>query len=250
MHQLFENLKFFNSYSRVNSIRGFHNRVLTDRNQRVFLYLIVTMRCSTLLFLMVLSLSLFAQNEGDEVISFSESTYDDSYISPHLRGKHSFSLGLQSVQTTPSANLQVNQSVHLGYNYLILKERKLLLALEDKYRTEMNAIGVHFTYVNPEEHYLMGTFFHSKLGLKGRLLSFYFLSEFGLGYHYKKDLQNFGKRKTNITVLVDFVKFRFGRLPMHLNLAGTYALSNNLFSKTPIVLGYMAGVRYYFFRKK
>lgn len=208
------------------------------------------MRCSTLLFLLLVFSTLYSQNEEGEFISFPESKYDNSYISPHLRGKHALSLGLQSVQTTPSVNLQVNQSVHLGYNYLILKERKLLLALQDKYRTEMNALGLHFTYVNPEEHYLMGTFFHSKLGLKGRLMSFYFLSEFGLGYHYKKDLINYNKRKTNITVMVDFVKFRFGRLPMHLNFAGTYALSNNLFNKTPIVLGYMAGIRYYFYRKK
>lgn len=139
------------------------------------------MRCLTLLFLLIVYSTLFSQNEEDESISLPESKYDNSYISPHLRGKHAFSLGLQSVQTTPSANLQVNQSVDLCYNYLILKGRKLILALQNKYRTEMNALGLHFTYVNPEEHYLMGTFFYSKLGLKGRLMSFYFLSEFGLG---------------------------------------------------------------------
>jgi len=196
-----------------------------------------------------LSIKTFAQERNGKAISYNEQMYDQSYITPYLKGKHAFSLGFMNVQTTPDPNLTVNQSIHLGYNYLILKERKLLLALRDIDRTEMNSLGVHFTYVNPQEHYLMGTFNSSFLAAKGRLMSFYFLSEVGLGYHYKRELQDFDQNKLNISFLVDFVRFRPGRIPLYLHFSGTYALSNNLFNKTPIMLGYMFGLRYYFYKK-
>lgn len=207
------------------------------------------MRTILFIFSMLLCTSLFSQEKRGNILSFEKEKYDQSYITPSLRGKHSFSLGFMNVQTTPDQNLTVNQSVHLGYNYLILSERKLFLALKDIDRTEMNSLGVHFTYVNPREHYFMGTFNSSFLAIKGRLLSFYFLSELGLGYHYKRELEDFGQNKLNVSFLVDFVRFRPGRIPLYLHLSGTYALSNNLFNKTPIILGYMVGLRYYFYRK-
>ena len=207
------------------------------------------MRYFTIILTIISSLNLNAQIKKDTVISFPEEEYDQSYISPSLRGKHSFSFGFVNVQTTPDKNLKANQSLHFGYNFLILKERKLLLALKDKYRTEMKSLGLHFTYVNAREHYLMGTFFHSNIAKKGRFVSFYFLSEFGLGYHYKEDLKAFGQNRVNMSLLVDFLKIRVGRIPMHFHFAGTYALSNDLFDKSPIILGYMAGLRYYFYFK-
>lgn len=186
----------------------------------------------------------------DTVIRSSAKKYDASYITPSLRGKHSLSLGYVNVQTTPDANIDDPEpSLHIGYNYLILQERKLVLALKDKYRTEMNGIGMHFTYVNSGEHYFMGSFFHTYLAKKGRFISFYFLSEYGLGYHYKRDLQNFGKNRTNISILLEFLRLRVGRIPLYMNFAGTYAITNNLFNKTPIVLGYKVGLRYYLFDK-
>lgn len=208
------------------------------------------MRIKLFILSILLTTLVLGQERKDSVLTFDEEKYDQSYITPSLRGKHSLSLGFMNVQTTPDQNLTVNQSVHLGYNYLILKERKLLLALRDIDRTEMNSLGVHFTYVNSGEHYLMGTFHSSFLAIKGRLLSFYFFSEVGLGYHYKRELQDFGQSKMNLNFLVDFVRFRPGKIPLYLHFSGTYALSNNLFNKTPIKLGYMIGLRYYFYRKK
>ena len=205
------------------------------------------MRYATIILFILSSLCLYSQ-EAD-VISFPEEKYDQSYITPSLRGKHSFSLGFLNVQTTPDQNLVVNQSLHVGYNFLILKQRKLILAIRDIKRTEMNSFGLHFTLVNPEEHYLMGTFFSSFLAKKGRFISFYFFSEVGLGYHYKKNLQNFNQNRFNLSFLLEFIRFRFGRIPLYLNMSGTYALSNNLFNKTPLILGYMVGLRYYFYRK-
>ncbi len=207
------------------------------------------MRVQLIIFSVLICWNTFAQERKGKAISFDEEVYDQSYITPHLKGKHSFSLGFMNVQTTPDQNLTINQSVHLGYNYLILKERKLLLALRDIDRTEMNSLGVHFTYVNPQEHYLMGTFNSSFLAAKGRLMSFYFLSEVGLGYHYKRQLEEFNQNKLNVSFLVDFLRFRPGRLPLYLHFSGTYALSNNLLNKTPIMLGYMFGLRYYFYKK-
>lgn len=192
----------------------------------------------------------YGQTRNDTVIRSSLERYDNSFITPSLRGKHSLSLGVVNVQSTPDANIGTpEQALHIGYNYLILQKRKLVLALKDKYRTEMNGIGMHLTYVNSNEHYLMGTFFHTYLAKKGRFISFYFLSEYGLGYHYKRDLQNFGKNKLNISILLEFLRFRIGRIPLYMNFAGTYAITNNLFNKTPVVLGYKVGIRYFLFDK-
>ena len=207
------------------------------------------MRRTTFIFLLLAHFSLMAQGQDGRVISFDEEKYDQSYISPSLRGKHSISLGLLNVQTTPDQNLVVNQSLQVGYNFLILKERKLILALKDIYRTEINSIGLHFTLVNPYEHYLMGTYSSSFLAKKGRFISFYFLSEVGLGYHYKKNLKSFDQNRFNMSFLLEFIRFRVGRIPLYLNISGTYALTNNLFNKTPIIFGYMVGFRYYFYRK-
>lgn len=207
------------------------------------------MRFAITIFLLLFCMGLLAQEQEGEVLSFPEEKYDPSYISPSLRGKHSFSLGFLNVQTTPDQNLVVNQSLHVGYNFLVLSERKLILSIKDRMRTEMNSIGLHFTLVNPQEHYLMGTFFSSFLAKKGRFISFYFFSEVGLGYHYKKKLKSFNQSPFNMSILLEFIRFRFGRIPMYLNISGTYALTNNLFNKTPVILGYMVGLRYYFYRK-
>lgn len=207
------------------------------------------MKSTTFIFFLLLPINLLAQEIGGSAISFSEEKYDESYITPSLRGKHSISLGLLNIQTTPDQKLGANQSLQIGYNYLVLKERKLILALKDKYRTEMNSVGLHFTLVNPHEHYLMGTYFNSFLAKKGRFFSFYFLSEVGVGYHYKRKLQTFNQNRFNMSILLEFIRLRIGRIPMYMNISGTYALTNNLFNKTPIIIGYMAGLRYYFYRK-
>lgn len=190
-----------------------------------------------------------AQPLEGTAISFEEEKYDQSFLTPYTRGKHSLSLGLMNVQTTPDQNFVANQALHLGYNFLFLKDRKLLLALNDRRRTEMNSFGLHFSLVKGNEHYVMGTVFRPFLALKGRLFSFYFLSEYGLGYHYKKKLSDFDESRVNMSLMIEFIRFRFGRIPMYLHISGTYALTNNLFNKTPIILGYMGGVRYYFYRK-
>lgn len=207
------------------------------------------MKIAIIIFLLLFHVNLIAQERDGQALSFPEEKYDQSYISPSLRSKHSISLGLLNVQTTPDQNFVVNQSLQIGYNYLVLNDRKLVLALKDINRTELNSIGLHLTLVNPEEHYLMGTFFSSKLAKKGRFVSFYFLSEVGLGYHYKKSLQDFNQNRVNTSLLLEFIRFRAGRIPLYMSISGTYALTNNLFNKTPIVLGYMAGLRYYFYRK-
>lgn len=207
------------------------------------------MKYSTFILFISLLFSGLSQKDAGESIVLSEQKYDRSYLSPALRGKHSFSLGLFNSQTTPDLQFGQNRALHIGYNYLILKQRKLVLALRDIKRTEMNSFGLHLTLASAKEHYLMGTFQNSVLAKKGRFVSVYFLSEVGLGYHYKKDLQSLGQRSLNISALLEFFRIRVGRIPLYFNISGTYAITNNLFDKTPLVMGYMSGLRYYFYRK-
>lgn len=124
-------------------------------------------------------------NKGTAYVTDSVE-YDRSMVTPFLQGKHSVSLGLYGAQSSPDQNIAAGGMVQVGYHFLILRKRKLLLALKDKTRTEINSFGIQLSFLNKDEHYLMGHFFHSHFGLKGRLFSFYFLSEYGLGYHYKK----------------------------------------------------------------
>lgn len=198
--------------------------------------------------LVLVSFSCFSQEESGIAVSALEEPYDKSFISPDLRSKHSISLGIVNVQTTPDQTLEASGSWHIGYNYLILNQRKLKLSLKDKKRTEMRAIGLHFTKVGTDEHYLMGTFFNPLIALKGRAFSFYFLSEYGLGYHYKKELLATDPNNFKYHISLEVLRFRLGRMPLYLHLTGTYAISNKLLKKEPWEIGYMGGLRYYFYQ--
>ena len=178
-----------------------------------------------------------------------ELKYDKSHISPDLRSKHCISIGFVNAQTTPDQTIVASKSWHIGYNYLILNQRKLKLSLKERRRTEMRAIGLHYTWVGPGEHYLMGTFFNPLVAKKGRFISFYFFSELGLGYHYKNVLGGGDGDRFKTHLSVEFLRLRLGRIPLYIQITGSYALGNKLAQKEPLELGYIAGLRYYFYRK-
>ncbi len=187
------------------------------------------------------------QIESGVASTSANQQYDKSYISPDLRSKHCISFGFLNAQTTPDQTLEPSGSIHIGYNYLILNQRRLKLALKDKNRTEMKAVGLHYTYVQEGEHYLMGTLFRPFIAKKGRIVSFYLFSEYGLGYHYKKSLL---AEQSNFRyhVSLEALRIRIGRLPLYIYLTGTYAITNRLFKKEPHEIGYLGGIRYYFYK--
>lgn len=206
----------------------------------------------TLLFIILFAIHSVSAQVTDGVAGTTvNQKYDHSFISPELRAKHSFSLGFVNAQTTPNAeNLEFSRSFHFGYNYLILNKRKLKLAIKDKSRTEARAIGLHFTRVQSGEYFLMGTFFNPFIALKGRLMSLYFLSEYGLGYLHRKNVDGISENSNHIHISIEALRFRFGRLPLYFHITGSYAITNKLFEKKPMELGYIAGFRYYFYSKK
>ena len=113
----------------------------------------------------------------------------------------------------------------------------------------MKAVGLHYTHVREGEHYLMATFFNPLIALKGRAFSFYFFSEYGLGYHYNKPLfSTFEEPSFRYHISLEAFRFRLGRIPLYLHLTATYAISNKLLKKEPWEIGYLGGLRYYFYR--
>ncbi|MCH2233130.1 MAG: hypothetical protein MK078_02670 [Crocinitomicaceae bacterium] len=113
----------------------------------------------------------------------------------------------------------------------------------------MKSVGLHYTQVAQGEHDLMGTLFNPFIAKKGRIVSFYLLSEYGLGYHYKRDL--FSETSTvRYHVSLEFLRIRVARFPMYIHLTGTYEITNKLLQKEPIEIGYFGGLRYYFYRGK
>ena len=202
-----------------------------------------------ILFYFFISTFGFSQEESGIGVSTLEERYDKSFIAPDLRSKHCISLGILNAQTTPDQTVEASGSWHIGYNYLILNQRKLKLSLKDRQRTEMRAIGVHYTNVGKGEHYLMGTFFNPLIALKGRAFSFYFFSEYGLGYHYNSNkVLTAEESKIKYHLSLELFRFRLGRIPLYLHLTGTYAISNKLLKKEPWEIGYLGGLRYYFYR--
>ena len=200
----------------------------------------------SLLTLLTFSL-VFGQVDGGVASTSVDQKYDKSYVSPDLRSKHCISIGYLNAQTTPDQSIEPSGSWHIGYNYLILNQRKLKLALKDRQRTEMKAVGLHFTRVRAGEHYLMATLFNPLISMKGRALSLYFLSEYGLGYHYNTDI-NTGETDFRYHISLEILRLRVGRLPLYMHITGTYALSNKLLQKAPWEVGYLAGFRYYFYQ--
>lgn len=177
--------------------------------------------------------------------------YDQSFVTPFLRGKHSVSIGgVTSVYGPSVVNVNRNYGAHLGYNYLVIGERKLKLSKKGKTRDEVRfGLGLHCYIQGQGEFSVMGTVYRPMGNTKGRIFSWYFLSEYGLGYHKTINLL-FDDKPNKLDLSVELFRLRIGKLPMYIHLTGNYALSNDFLAKDRLNVGFIGGLRYYIYKNK
>ncbi len=198
--------------------------------------------------------------------------YDESFITPSLRGKHSISigglLGIYGGQVGAAFGANSNGSsgnlngqsesldgspslgLHIGYNYLVLDRRKLKISRKDKYRDEfLFILGGHLNVLTNNEFMVMGTFYHQLLGTKGRLFSWTFFSEYGIGFHRTSTRLQLEK-PLKIDLSIELFRMRFVKQPLYLFGQFCYATSNDFLSKNAANVGFYGGLRYYFYKRK
>lgn len=195
------------------------------------------------------SLASFGQNEPGNKGASIFKKYDDSFITPHLKRKHSVSLGpIASVYGPSVVDIEPNAGLHLGYNYLVMNRRKLKLSKKGKYRNEIKfGIGLHAHILTQQEFMLMGTFFRPLSRTKGRLFSWYFLSEYGIGMHRTYNLIN-DPRPTKFNLSLEIFRLQFGKLPAFLHFTFNYDVGNDFLDKERLNIGFLGGFRYYIFK--
>lgn len=176
--------------------------------------------------------------------------YDKSYINPEIRGKHCISLGGIGAINTPFPNdFEPTFGVHVGYNYLVLEKRKRLISHKKKMRTEIkHGLGLHVNVLQNQELYIMATYTNPLFSLRG-LLGFYFFSEYGLGIHKSPTLEN-QETFTRFNASVEVIRIRFSRSPLNIHFTTNYSLQNDLLGKNRLDVGFMGGLRYYFYKVK
>ena len=179
--------------------------------------------------------------------------YDKSFVTPHLRAKHSISLApILSFNSPFTSDVEPSFGAHIGYNYLIFKRRKKkkLNKKKVKYKDEVKmGFGLHLGLLTQDEKLIMGKFYYPTIPIRGKALSWYLFSEIGIGAH-KLSTFNGSSRPWKFNASLEIFRLRFGKSPLHIHLTGNYAVwSNNLFIKEPINLGLIGGLRYYFYKK-
>ena len=177
--------------------------------------------------------------------------YDKSFITPDLRGKHSMSFGTIITGNSPFGdNFKPGLGVHLGYNYLVFykRKKKRLFSKKIKFHDEIKAgLGVHLGILSQNEFLFTAKYFTPILPIRGKLLSWYIFSEYGLGVH-KLPTTNEKSGALKMNFSLELFRIRFGKSPFILHFTTNYALSNNLFVKEPIDFGFIGGLRYYFYK--
>jgi hypothetical protein len=176
--------------------------------------------------------------------------YDKSFITNDLRKKNTVSFGpLIGVYGRNLDGFVPSVGLHLGYNYLIIERRKVKLSLKTKYRNEVKlGFGLHLNILSQDEQMLMLNFYRPFAAIKGKLLSWYFLSSYSLGWHkitngpddLKPNKFNFG---------LELLRLRIGKLPFHLQVGINYDLSNNFLDTERLNGGFLFGMRYDIFKK-
>lgn len=202
--------------------------------------------------LTIISLSggaLFAQYDGMKGQGVFNK-YDQSYINPDTRGKHSVSLGFMASVTSQTSEFMPSWAAHLGYNYLIIKKRKRFLGFKETMRDEIKrGFGMHFTLLSEGQFYLTANYYDPFVGLKGKIFSLYLINEYGIGVHRYTGIDD-GLNKTALTLSLEILRIRFGKSPLFLHFTANYATKNNFLGKDRLDLGLVGGLRYYIFKKK
>jgi len=145
---------------------------------------------------------------------------------------------------TPSIGL------NLGYNYLVLDRRKLKSSRKGKYRDEfLLTVGGQLTIFSNNEFMLIGTIYHKLVGTNGRLFSWAFLSEYGIGLHRASNLLQLEK-PLKIDLSIELFRMRFVKQPLFLFGQFNYATSNDFLGKNRANVGLYGWLRYYFYQRK
>lgn len=179
-------------------------------------------------------------------------SYDKSFITPDLRGKHSVSFGTILSGNSPFGDtFNPGFGVHLGYNYLIFykRQKKKLFSKKTKFHDEIKAgLSFHLGVLSDNEFLFTAKYFTPILPIRGKLLSWYIFSEYGLGLHKLPTTSSpTGEIKLNFSL--ELFRIRVGKTPLNLHFTTNYAIGNNLFIKEPINFGFVGGLRYYFYKK-
>ena len=177
--------------------------------------------------------------------------YDKSHVSPLLRGKHGVSLGFYIGLNSPVNDFIPNPAYHIGYNYLVFKKRKRIMGHKEKYRDEVKfGFGAHLQIEPNHGTYFMLNYYNSFFSLKGRILSWYFINEFGIGIYKGNHIKEEYQDKLTGNASLELLRIRFGKSPLVLHSTLNFNLKNNMFSEEKAQLGIMFGVRYYFYKIK
>ncbi len=177
--------------------------------------------------------------------------YDKSFVSPTLRGKHGVSLGFYVGLNSPVNDVQPNMAYHIGYNYLVFKKRKRIMGHKEKYRDEVKfGFGAHLQIEPRHGTYFMLNYFNPFFSLKGRILSWYFLNEFGIGFYKGKHIKAEFEDKLTGNASLEVLRIRFGKSPLVLHSTLNFNLKNNMFGEEKAQIGAMLGARYYFYKTK
>lgn len=177
--------------------------------------------------------------------------YDNGFISPDMRGKHSVSLGLNAAVNSPFDSLtQPLIGGHLGYNYLLIIKRKRFFGIKENSRDEIKmGFGFHLTVLQNKEFFMTANYFNPFIGAKGKALSLYLFNEVGLGIH-RSPMTTESPSSLGFTASLEVLRIRFGKSPLNLHLTMNYRTSNSLLAKDRLMMTFMGGLRYYIYKKK
>lgn len=175
---------------------------------------------------------------------------DKSFVTPDLRGKHSISTGFIVGHNSPFVG-SPNTGLHLGYNYLILAQKKKVKKKRDKIKTRTiirSSFGIHADIFGGGDLLITAKYFTHLLKFKGLLNSYYFFSEYGLGVHKLPTIMEDDQLKFNFSL--EIMRMRLYKLPLYFHLTTNYDLSNNFLDADRKNIGIMGGFRLYFYKNK
>lgn len=175
--------------------------------------------------------------------------YDKAYINPSYRGKHGASLGLAYASVSPLNSFDPQWGINLGYNYLMLYKRRRIFGIKEVFRDEIKmGFGLHLHYFFNSEWYLHANYVNPTISLRGKLFSFYFFNELGLGLHRSPPKLD-SPSKVRFNVSFEALRIRFGKSPLNLAFMGFYDAGSALLSKDRMDLAITTKLSYYIYDK-
>lgn len=191
--------------------------------------------------------NLSAQKKNDRKGFSGYQQYDKKLITPHLRGRSSISVGgvLAINRPLPNERISVEPALHVGYNYLILEDRKLRFSKKNKVKEEIKmSFGTHLTIGVGGEALFTVNYYKPFIAIRGRVLGWYFFSEYGIGAHRFPNYYKFEKKWTPNFAL-ETLRIRFFKTRFFLHHTVNLDLKNNYLSKDRANWGMLFALRCY-----